>query len=713
MSRLSAGTLVVAILSILFALTGAFVVRQFLQEREVAEKSEEIVAPKPIHVLVAATNLEAGRKLRESDVTTIVMTPDVFRTSKYARQTFIGDIKQLQGRVIREAISANETFGPDRLYSEGTGPTVAEKLPAGMRAVTVKVTGSGFVDGFASPGTYVDVLFRSLVSGDQTVPETTITALTNLQVLAVDTSNYPYSKPGATGSTISEDAELPQDVKVTFAVLPSQATMLKALEDRGEISLALRPTVTADTIVADVENDPEAPDRHAQTLSLIIEGAKPPQVAVASTTLPKGRVIRTGDLQLVELSTTEFLENSTSTYTDLSSLVGRVLMSEVTPGQTLTADLLYPEGVNPGVADRLPPGFRAVTVTMDSEALVEGFVSPGTHVDVFFRAEASDGYPETTLRVLDGMKVLAIEDRVAAGADPNVVQMTQGLRVTLAVPMSDVGKLQALKGHGTMTLAVRAAEERPIGEIVRELEGTRRELEETQQQIAALEQISKLDESITLSKGQTERLAMLISEVPQIEKKLERLTIEKEAATTGVSQTTLAEVLNLPEPPRPSTLDIYTGGSRQTLIFGNINRSSSAGRTASRAPNNMPDSNGLDNKPDQRTVPVKQASDSKEVDIENVSVVVPERKVSSVSPPSFDVIEVSLSTSTGSIEKNASPTTRSRKPESTHFRLSGDRESEDSLMSVVSNFGRGLVNGLSKATLPGQRVEIVRGGVKE
>ena len=683
MSRLSVGTLVVAVVAILFALTGALAVRQFLQEREVVEKPE-IVPPKPIHVLVAATDLEPGRKLRESDVTTIVMAPDVFRTSKYASQTFIGDIKQLQGRVIREAVNANETFGPDRLYSEGTGPTVAEKLPAGMRAVTVKVTGSGFVDGFASPGTYVDVLFRSVASGDQDFPETTITALTNLKVLAVDTSPYPYSKPGATGS--SRNDTLPQDVKVTFAVQPSQATMLKALEDRGEISLALRPTVSGDTVVADAVNEEEMPDRHAQTLSMIIEGAKRPMVAVALTSLPLGRVIRAGDLKMVELADGEAGEVTASTYADVPSLVGRVLRSEVTPGQTLTADLLYPEGVNPGVADRLPPGFRAITVKMDQTALVEGFVSPGTEVDVFFRSESIEGYPETTLRVLDGLEVLAIEDRVSAGADPGDVQGTQGIRVTLAVPMGDVGKIQALNGHGTMTLAVRASHERAIGEIARELETTREELERTRQQIAALEQIDKLDESISLSQGQSEKLASLIAELPRLERELALLDDERDAATTGVSQTTLAEVLNLPDLPRPETLDIYSGGSRQTHVFSSRRQPASASRTASRT---TPDAtSGKDTTIiiDSKTT-ATEASETQEVKVKKVTLVSPDRKVSALQEaPLSDDARVRKSVRWGR---------------------------GNSVLSSVADFGRELVAELSKANQTASRIEIFRGGIKD
>ncbi|MGZ0171994.1 MAG: Flp pilus assembly protein CpaB, partial [Planctomycetales bacterium] len=637
-----------------------------------------------IHVLVAATDLEPGRKLRESDVTTIVMAPDVFRTSKYASQTFIGDIKQLQGRVIREAVNANETFGPDRLYSEGTGPTVAEKLPAGMRAVTVKVTGSGFVDGFASPGTYVDVLFRSVASGDQDFPETTITALTNLKVLAVDTSPYPYSKPGATGS--SRNDTLPEDVKVTFAVQPSQATMLKALEDRGEISLALRPTVSGDTVVADAVNEEEMPDRHAQTLSMIIEGAKRPMVAVALTSLPLGRVIRAGDLKMVELADGEAGEVTASTYADVPSLVGRVLRSEVTPGQTLTADLLYPEGVNPGVADRLPPGFRAITVKMDQTALVEGFVSPGTEVDVFFRSESIEGYPETTLRVLDGLEVLAIEDRVSAGADPGDVQGTQGIRVTLAVPMGDVGKIQALNGHGTMTLAVRASHERAIGEIARELETTRQELERTRQQIAALEQIDKLDESISLSQGQSEKLASLIAELPRLERELALLDDERDAATTGVSQTTLAEVLNLPDLPRPETLDIYSGGSRQTHVFSSRRQPASASRTASRT---TPDAtSGKDTTIiiDSKTT-ATEASETQEVKVKKVTLVSPDRKVSALQEaPLSDDARVRKSVRWGR---------------------------GNSVLSSVADFGRELVAELSKANQTASRIEIFRGGIKD
>jgi pilus assembly protein CpaB len=722
MARLSAGTLAVAVVAVLLALTGAFTVRQFLEQREEAAAVSAPAKVDEVLIPVAVTDLEPGRLIRESDFANIKMSRPDFSKSKYAQKAFVNRVEQLKGRVLRTEILTGSTVGPNELYAEGTGPTVAEKLPQGMRAVTVKVSGAGFADGFASPGTFVDVLFRSSGIDENTkdIPETTITAMTRVEVLAVDTTPYPQSKP-----EVSRRSSDTQEARVTFAVKPSQATMLKALEDRGEISLALRPLAEAGEMVAEnaQKNDDASPvDRHAQTVMQILEGVKATPIVVATTELTEGRVVRPGDIRLVEAEEVDADPSEVVTYGNIETLVGRTLRTGVTAGQVITADILYPEGVSPGVADRLPRGFRAVTVNMSKAALVDGFVSPGTEVDVFFRAEALEGYPETTLRVLDGLKVLAIEDRVSPGSDADSKDAgTLGVRVTLAVPLGEVGRIQALEGHGTMTLAVRAVGERPIGEIARELETTREQLERTQQHIAALQQISQLDDSIQLSKEQTDRLAALMSELPLLERKMAALSEEKDAATTGVSQTTLAEVLNLPEPARPTRLDIFNGGSRETLVFNAGSPASSISRTASRVNENTTKASNSTpkDKSSMPVGPVKQASDTQEVDVENVSVVIPDRKVSDVSTTGFR--DVNDLRATGGIASGQSSVIQFGNSTNKASLLAMDvgrtsiyrRDVDQTLMSAVTDFGRGLVNGLSKATLPGQRVEIVRGGVKE
>tara|TARA_R110002072_G_scaffold243821_2_gene403143 strand:- start:139118 stop:141289 length:2172 start_codon:yes stop_codon:yes gene_type:complete len=723
MARLSAGTLAVAVVAVLLALTGAFTVRQFLEQREDATAvAAPASAAEVVLIPVAVTDLEPGRLIRESDFANIKMSRPDFSKSKYAQKAFVNRVEQLKGRVLRTEVLTGSTVGPNELYAEGTGPTVAEKLPQGMRAVTVKVSGAGFADGFAAPGTFVDVLFRSsgLEEGTKDIPETTITAMTRIEVLAVDATPYPQSKP-----EVARRSSDTQEARVTFAVKPSQATMLKALEDRGEISLALRPLAEAGEMLSEngEKIDGGAPiERHAQTVIEILEGVKATPVVVATTELVEGRVVRAGDVRVVNADEVSSNTSDVVTYGDIDTLVGRTLRADVTPGQVITADILYPEGVSPGVADRLPRGFRAVTVNMSKNALVDGFVSPGTEVDVFFRAEALEGYPETTLRVLDGLKVLAIEDRVSAGSDADSKGASaQGVRVTLAVPLGEVGRIQALEGHGTMTLAVRAVGERPIGEIARELETTREQLERTQQHIAALKQIGQLDDSIQLSKEQADRLGALMNELPLLERKMASLSDEKDAATTGVSQTTLAEVLNLPEPARPTRLDIFNGGSRETLVFNVGGRAATVNRTASRVNENTTkaSNSSTNNKSSMPVGPVKQASDTQEVDVENVSVVVPDRKVSNASSPGLREVTDLRATDQGVSEQASvvqfGNSTNNSSLLAMDFRRAAinDKDTNQTLMSAVTDFGRGLVNGLSKATLPGQRVEIVRGGVKE
>jgi pilus assembly protein CpaB len=685
MARLSAGTLAVAVVAILLALTGAFAVRQFLEQRETAQADSVQSEAEVVTIPVAVTDLDQGRIIRESDFAPISMSREGFSKSKFAGATFIDNVDHLTGRVLRESVKSGSTVGPVQLYSEGTGPMVTEKLPAGMRAVTVKVNGSGFADGFASPGTFVDVLFRSTPSesGSSNIVETTITALTEIEVLAVDVTRYPTSQPEIAKSAAGTQTE---EARVTFAVLPSEATMLKALEDRGEISLALRSLLEAPEVTVKAGQKDELQERHAQTIQEILEGVKATPVAIASTELVEGRVIRASDIRLIDGDKIDSEPDNTTTYTDIEGLVGRVLRSDVAPGQVMTAGLLYPEGVGSGVADRLAPGFRAVTVRMDEASLVNSFVSPGTHVDVFFRAEAIEDYPETSLRVLEGLQVLAIEDRVSAGAGADDDQEKQGVRVTMAVPLGDVGRIQALEGHGTMTLVVRAENERSIGEIARELKDTQSELARTEKQIAAFEQISEVDGSITLSKEQRERLVGLQNERPRLERQIDLLNNERDAATSGSSQTTLAEVLNLPEPSRPATLEIYNGGSRETLVFNSGTRVTPSASTASRGAIKSEDVKSTSVDKRKPVDNVKNAVGSKsDADVDKVTLVSPGQKVSTLNQSRWSSKSFSVDS----------------------------RRSGNSILTSFNEFGKSLVAGLNKATKTKSRVEIVRGGVRE
>ncbi len=129
--------------------------------------------------------------------------------------------------MLKEAVNRGETFLPTAFYPDGGGPGIAELLEDGYRAVTIPIEHISAVQGFARPGSFVDVLFRSEEKEDR--PEVTITLLERVEVLAVNKN------------TLSEKSEeLKNGGAVTLAVTPIQAKALKVVEGRGELSLTLR-----------------------------------------------------------------------------------------------------------------------------------------------------------------------------------------------------------------------------------------------------------------------------------------------------------------------------------------------------------------------------------------------------------------------------------------------------------------------------------------
>jgi pilus assembly protein CpaB len=110
-------------------------------------------------------------------------------------------------------------------------------LPAGKRAVAVRITAEKTAGGLILPNDRVDVL-HTLESGDK--PEgqkdyTTRTILTNIVVLAVDQTLNETNKDEK-----GKARAVPIGKTVTLELDPRQAEVLVAAEASGTISLALR-----------------------------------------------------------------------------------------------------------------------------------------------------------------------------------------------------------------------------------------------------------------------------------------------------------------------------------------------------------------------------------------------------------------------------------------------------------------------------------------
>lgn len=232
MKKLSPATLLLGIFAVLFGLLGAYAVKQHLQ-REQPEQAEAEPAAK-LSVPLASAELVAGRTLTAGDVMLKKMTHAEIKKQGIPAN-FMMNSRQLIGRTLREPVAKGRAFATTDFYPEGTGPSVASRLKPGHRAVTIAMEDDMAAAGLVTPGSAVDVIFRTTSNQKKQLPETTVTLLENVEVLAIGQETFQGARPaggqgrgGAASTTVS------------LAVTPRQASALKTTEGHGSLSLALR-----------------------------------------------------------------------------------------------------------------------------------------------------------------------------------------------------------------------------------------------------------------------------------------------------------------------------------------------------------------------------------------------------------------------------------------------------------------------------------------
>lgn len=201
-------------------LLSAYLASQYLRAH-----MANVTAAQPVttRVAVAARDLPGGSVLRETDVK-MIEWPAGSPPPGYIAQS-----NALLGQGLVHPVRANEPFLSTKLANSGVSG-LAGMIPAGMRAVSVKVDEVIAVAGFVMPGTRVDILVTMPPVGNQ--PGAAKLVLQNLKVLASGQSFTP-----------SEESR-PQDASViTLLVTPDEAEVLTLASTEGRIQLALRNTL--------------------------------------------------------------------------------------------------------------------------------------------------------------------------------------------------------------------------------------------------------------------------------------------------------------------------------------------------------------------------------------------------------------------------------------------------------------------------------------
>ena len=217
-------------------------------------------------VLVAATDLQPGKRITEADLSwkdwpvdevapvfiTDGATPVSARpAADNAAQKAAGAVERVAkaateiagtgaksdyiGAVVREPTLAGEPILARKIVRAGDSGYMAAYLEPGMRAMAIAVTVESAAGGFILPGDRVDVVMTAEVNRDGGVEGGSKSkyvsgvVLQNIKVLAIDQA-----------TRVGDDAQAVVGATATLEVRPQDAVLVAQAKSEGELSLSLR-----------------------------------------------------------------------------------------------------------------------------------------------------------------------------------------------------------------------------------------------------------------------------------------------------------------------------------------------------------------------------------------------------------------------------------------------------------------------------------------
>ncbi len=231
---------------------------------------------------------------------------------------------------------------------------------------------------------------------------------------------------------------------------------------------------------------------------------RPTVVPMASRDLSPGHRVTLGDVALVRMSRAQMKEKGISGVfmSSPEQIIGRTLKMGIDRGATFDTEDFFPDGVGPGIADKLHEGERAVTVAIAGSDALIGFAGAGQIVDVLFKVgdfpggssssssyggnrvrnhsssdfvrrsqthlswssryggyggqnSSDDSYHGQAITLMQGVRVLAIENNAVATDAQKPVAKDDVAAVTLAVSPEQVEVLRVVQGYGEISLSLR------------------------------------------------------------------------------------------------------------------------------------------------------------------------------------------------------------------------------------------------------------------
>jgi len=228
------------------------------------------IAEARLKILVAAADMEVGHFVKAEDMIWQSWPDDKVHDAYIQQESDVAP-DSFVGAVVKTTIAAGEPIIANRMVKPGDRGFMAAVLPAGKRAISIRINATSGNAGFIFPGDRVDILLTHEVgAGNRGTARVSETVLSNVRVLAI---NQRTDNPTHTPS-IGQTA--------TLEVTPKEAEKISLINRMGELTLVLRSLGKEES----AERAPAAADRRTITwdseVSTQISGA-------ASTAGPAGR----------------------------------------------------------------------------------------------------------------------------------------------------------------------------------------------------------------------------------------------------------------------------------------------------------------------------------------------------------------------------------------------------------------------------------------
>lgn len=263
----------IAALSVAVCISGLFT---YWLSRNMS-KSHVVSASTSLHYIGTTRDMEAGEKLKASDLMTVDWPDSNPLPGSYTKQS------DLEGRSLMYPSSKGQPL-QQRQVSVGIGNGLSGRIPDGMRAISLKTDQVVGVAGYLLPGTHVDVLVTYHVPSS--TGAVTSTVLQDAEILTAGQKMQP--DPEGKANTV--------DV-VTLLATPGDAERVVLASTQGTVHFVLRND-------GDHDHRNEKPVEISALGQLSSEPKAPrsPVRSVSAPTAPKPYTVSTirGDKQSIE-----------------------------------------------------------------------------------------------------------------------------------------------------------------------------------------------------------------------------------------------------------------------------------------------------------------------------------------------------------------------------------------------------------------------------